>query len=104
MRWAPSAGGDPYLGAVTPNGAVAEVMLGFFVGDCGDQYVMVQNPNHSGGSFPVDNDDQLTVEIGFDFAAAVVRSREKNSRPSMLPPDSPFPVRSQVVATLGASA
>ena len=68
--WTAGAGGDRYLTRIEAQGDLAEVMVGFFVDDCGDQYFMVQNPNHENGSFPVDNDDALTVELDFDFSSA----------------------------------
>jgi hypothetical protein len=68
--WAAGAGGDPYLTGVSPRGNLAELLVGFFVDDCGDHYLMVQNPNHTGGSFPVDSASAVTVDLTFDFAAA----------------------------------
>lgn len=68
--WAAGAGDDPYLTAVAPRGSLTEALIGFFVDDCGDHYVMVQNPNHTGGSFPVDSASAITVDLAFEFATA----------------------------------
>lgn len=65
---------DPYLSAVELGGSgfldVRDAIFGFFVDRFGDRYVMVQNPNHSNGSFPTENDDPLQATLRFDFAGA----------------------------------
>jgi hypothetical protein len=69
-NWAPGAGGDPYITAIQPDGSLAELNIGFFEDDYGDVYVMVQNPHHENGSFPVDNSSSQNVRIDFDFSTA----------------------------------
>ena len=61
---------DPYLESVELTGRFVDALLGFFVDANGDRYVIVQNPNHSDGSFPTDNDDRLRGTLRFDFAGA----------------------------------
>jgi len=61
---------DPYLEAVELDGFVVDALLGFFVDVHGDRYVIVQNPNHDGGSFPTDDTDRITGHLRFDFSGA----------------------------------
>lgn len=68
--WDAGAGGDLYLVAVETVGNLKDAGIGFFVDDCDETYMMVQNPNHTGGSFPIDNGDASTVKLRFDFAGA----------------------------------
>ena len=70
QSWSEGAGGDPYLTGVNQQGALSESLIGFFTDDCAEQYFLVQNPNHSGGSFPVDNESDLTIALDFDFSGA----------------------------------
>lgn len=80
--WYPGAGGDPYITGFTASRSgvldVQDLLVGFFVDDEDEQYVMIQNPNHAGGEYQVANDDEATFEIEFDFtAAADAVSRER---------------------------
>ncbi|MFK7989678.1 MAG: hypothetical protein AB8I08_26910 [Sandaracinaceae bacterium] len=61
---------DPYLSDVTLEGRLVDALLGFFVDVRGDRYVIVQNPNHTEGSFPTEGDDRLRGTLTFDFAGA----------------------------------
>jgi len=61
---------DPYLSSVDLEGRFVDALFGFFVDRRGDRYVIVQNPNHSNGSFPTENDEALRATLRFDFAGA----------------------------------
>ena len=47
--------------------------MGFFVDDADEQYVMVQNVNHSHGDIPTNNVTEAVVRVIFDFSAATDR-------------------------------
>ena len=66
--WSSGAGGDPYLKGVNKGGNLNELLLGFFVDDAGDHYLMAQNVNHSHGTFPVGNSNSQTITLTFDFS------------------------------------
>ncbi len=57
---------DPYLESVD----ASEALLGFFADRHGDRYVIVQNPNHTGGSIPNRGDGRLQATRRFDFSSA----------------------------------
>ncbi|MDX1746523.1 MAG: hypothetical protein R3324_11350, partial [Halobacteriales archaeon] len=76
--WEPGAGEDPFIVDIAASGTLfQEVLVGFFRDNYGERYVMLQNPNHEGGSFPVSTDDPATFTVTFDFGTA----------PSQLDPD-----------------
>ena len=80
--WYLRAGGDPYITGFTATRSgvfdVQDLLVGFFADDEGEQYVMLQNPNHAGGKYQVANEDDATFEIEFDFTdAADEVSRER---------------------------
>ena len=68
--WSAGAGADPFITAITPDGGLAEVLVGFFRDEHDDGYVMVQNVHHENGSFPVGNSDSQTIRVDFDFSGA----------------------------------
>lgn len=59
---------DPYLTSIDPGGG-GNALLGFFVDRWGDRYVIVQNPNHTNGSFPTQGDGALQATLHFSFPA-----------------------------------
>jgi len=70
--WQVGAGGDPYLVglAPAPGQLLLDILVGFFVDDKGERYVMVQNVRHESGSWPIDNDNNGTFRLTFDFGKA----------------------------------
>ena len=66
------AGGDPFLVGVAaaPGELFLDILVGFFVDDFGEQYVMVQNVRHEHGDWPVDNAKPGTIRLTFDFGSA----------------------------------
>ncbi len=61
---------DPYLSGIDLDGRFVDALFGFFIDRAGDRYVMVQNPNHTNGSFPTDDDAPLRGTLRFDFSGA----------------------------------
>jgi hypothetical protein len=55
---------------VVGQGNFQETQLGFFVDDCGDHYVALQNPNHTDGNFPTVINTPATFVLTFDFSSA----------------------------------
>ncbi len=70
QAWSAGAGEDLYLTNIEPGGSSSDLMVGFFKDDCDQVYFMVQNPNRSGGSFPVGSASSQTVRLSFDFSGA----------------------------------
>ena len=72
--WRRGAGGDPHLADLGPEDDPAsqgmEILAGFFRDDFGEQYVMLQNVRHAGGSPPNDSDEPGVVRVRFDFSTA----------------------------------
>jgi hypothetical protein len=70
--WSAGAGGDAYLTDIGLSGGLlsTEASVGIFRDDAGDHYVMVQNPNHDGASFPLAGNRSIQVRLDFDFASA----------------------------------
>jgi len=70
--WEVGAGGDPYLQSVgCPEGeADMDIPIGFFEDGFGSRYVMVQNGNHPGGSWPTESDQPGELLLSFDFSTA----------------------------------
>lgn len=70
--WSAGAGGDPYLAAFgpAPGNLLLELLIGFFVDDAGEHYLMLQNVRHDHGDWPTDNADSGTARLSFDFSAA----------------------------------
>ena len=70
----PGAGNDPHLSNidVQENSLfdVRDLAVGFFADDAGETYVMIQNQQHKGAQFPIDNLKESTVELTFDFSGA----------------------------------
>jgi hypothetical protein len=75
----PGAGGDPYLEKITVGvGTFVDYLVGFFVDDAGERYVMLQNVKHTHGSFPVDvGVGPATFAVDFDFSGAVGAAVDK---------------------------
>ncbi len=71
-EWAVGAGEDPYITALIAVDAppLQELAVGYFTDDAGERYVMVQNQNHAGASFPNESELATGVEVRFDFAGA----------------------------------
>ena len=70
-NWAPGAGGDPYLSAITcTTSTFLEILIGFFQDDAGEYYFMVQNVSHDSGSWPNNATDTETIRLSFDFTSA----------------------------------
>ncbi len=67
--WRPGAGGDPFVTAITATGSLQDVSVGFFRDDAGERYLMLQNPNHENGSFPIGNANATTITVSFDFSS-----------------------------------
>jgi hypothetical protein len=74
VKWSAGAGDDPFIESIeAAEGGLFDVRdlgVGFFEDDEGEGYIMVQNQNHPGASFPIDNAKATTVEILFNFANA----------------------------------
>lgn len=70
--WIPGVGGDPYLVSIeaTDGEPNQDFMLGFFADAAGEVYVMIQNPNHTGGDFPTMSEATATARLTFDFSGA----------------------------------
>lgn len=68
--WSSGAGNDQFITALTPDNRLHEFLLGYFVDDCGDTYLMVQNTMHTSGQIPSALDRAATLRIDFDFAGA----------------------------------
>jgi hypothetical protein len=75
--WSPGAGGDPFLVGVAPapGQPPLEILLGFFVDESGERYVMVQNARHTHSTRrpnpPLPGSDSVgTIQLTFDFAGA----------------------------------
>lgn len=75
--WSPGAGGDPFLVGVAPapGQPPLEILLGFFVDEVGERYVMVQNARHTHSTRrpnpPLPGSDSVgTIQLTFDFAGA----------------------------------
>lgn len=66
--WTQGAGNDPYLVGV--RSTASDLLLGVFADDRGDTYLMVQNVNHRGGSFPTGTTNATSLTLEFDFATA----------------------------------
>lgn len=73
-EWAAGAGGDPYITSIMPVDVaplvLQELVVGYFQDDWGERYLMIQNQNRAGGSFPNGLDAPTGVRIEFNFAAA----------------------------------
>lgn len=67
--WSPGAGGDPYLADIEVTGN-RDLLVGFFVDDCGEHYVMVQSQQHSSGIPPNRGTSTTEVTLRFDFSQA----------------------------------
>lgn len=77
--WTPNAGGFPYLVGVAPapGQPPLEILLGFFVDEFGERYVVVQNARHTHshrrGDPPIPGNEATgTIHLTFDFASAPV--------------------------------
>jgi hypothetical protein len=77
--WSPNAGGFPYLVGVAPapGQPPLEILLGFFVDEWGERYVVVQNARHTHShrlnESPIPGNDATgTIHLTFDFASAPV--------------------------------
>lgn len=68
--WSQGAGDNPYITAIAPvGGGFQDVLVGFFDDDQGEKYVMVQNVNHTDGSWPVSSENAATIRVSFDFSS-----------------------------------
>jgi hypothetical protein len=80
QAWEADAGENPFITAIAPVGGMfQEVMVGFFDDDDGEKYVMVQNVNHESGSWPVNNDNDATIKVSFDFSAVTDAGFDKSA-------------------------
>jgi len=72
QAWSAGAGDDPYLsGAAAGSGNLLfEFLIGFFVDDAGEHYLMLQNVRHDHGDWPCNNTDSGTARLTFDFSGA----------------------------------
>jgi hypothetical protein len=77
QTYTPGAGGFPYLYEVgpAPGQHPLEILLGFFVDERGERYVMVQNARHThshrlGEPAIPGSSDIGTIHLNFDFSAA----------------------------------
>lgn len=75
QTWTPGAGNFPFLTDVraAPGQAPLEILLGFFVDEFGERYVMVQNARHTHSTRrpnpPLPGSDTLgTIQLIFDFS------------------------------------
>lgn len=75
-------GGDPHLRSIeaVSGSVIQDSLLGFFVDDRGERYLVVQNPNHDGASFPPGSDDTATFRLSFEGITAVERLDARNDR------------------------
>ncbi len=62
------AGGHPYLSSVTVSNGFDDAHLGFFRDACGEIYVMLLNPAHTHGRFPLSLERTSTYSLAFDFS------------------------------------
>lgn len=67
--WGQGAGGDPYLSDVEVAGN-RDLLVGFFVDDCGERYVMLQSQQHAGGLLHNSGTSDTEVTLRFDFEGA----------------------------------
>lgn len=67
--WSAGAGGDPHLTGISLDDD-REALVGFFVDDCGERYVMLQNQAHDGASLLNRSESPASFTLGFDFAGA----------------------------------
>jgi hypothetical protein len=67
QTWSQGAGGDPYITNISSTSSNQDLFVGFFADDAGEQYVMLQNPNHPDASWPSDSSDSVTFQVTFDF-------------------------------------
>ncbi|HLF60118.1 MAG TPA: hypothetical protein VI980_02935 [Acidimicrobiia bacterium] len=77
QTWSAGAGGFPYLVGVAPapGQAPLEVLLGFFIDEFGERYVVVQNARHTHSTRrpnpPLPGSDSVgTIHLTFDFGSA----------------------------------
>ena len=77
QTWTPGAGGFPYLIGVAPapGQAPLEILLGFFVDEYGERYVVVQNARHTHSTLRPNpslpgSDSVGTIRLTFDFSGA----------------------------------
>lgn len=77
QTWSFGAGGDPYLVGVAPapGQAPLEILVGFFVDEFGEKYLMVQNARHTHSTRrpnpPLPGSDQVgVINLTFDFKNA----------------------------------
>ncbi|HLF43730.1 MAG TPA: hypothetical protein VJA46_09430 [Acidimicrobiia bacterium] len=75
--WSPGAGGFPYLVGVAPapGQAPLEILLGFFIDENGERYIVVQNARHTHSTRrpnpPLPGSDSVgTINLTFDFGTA----------------------------------
>ncbi len=72
--WTPGAGGDEYITKIEALGgglpSIHDLAAGFFRDDAGEIYVMVQNQQHAGADWPINNTDEVTARVHFDFSGA----------------------------------
>lgn len=76
--WSFGAGGDPYLVGVNPapGQPPMEILVGFFIDEVGERYIMVQNARHTHSAQPYNlpplpGSDQIgRIHLTFDFGAA----------------------------------
>lgn len=47
-----------------------DIAIGFFEDAWGEQYIMVQNPNHASADWPVFTAERADFELDFNFAGA----------------------------------
>ncbi len=66
--WTRGAGCDRWITAfLGPSSEPEDLLLGFFVDDDGERYVMIQNAHHTMGVFPANNADPVSLRVTFDF-------------------------------------
>ncbi|MGK0361594.1 MAG: hypothetical protein ACI9U2_003912 [Bradymonadia bacterium] len=77
VEWAPGAGDDPYITLIEPVDVAPlvfqELAIGYFEDARGERYLMIQNQNREGGSFPNENTSATGVRVAFDFTGAPAR-------------------------------
>jgi hypothetical protein len=68
--WSKGAGANPYLASIATGGGFHDLHVGFFEDPCHEPYVMLMNPAHTKGKFPLSSEAPVTATLGFDFSAS----------------------------------
>lgn len=76
IAWAPGAGGDTTITHIQPDGFHG-LLVGHFVDDAGERYVMIQNTNHADGTWPSDSTSSQTISVDLDFGTSPTAATDR---------------------------